>query len=214
MTDVVFFVFLQAFGYSFANDADVNAGDRTASKPTPFAPRTATLGEKMLSARMDATATRLSAGRGATRPASSRGMDIGKRTSRRMVTPSADRPMSPTVAAAARPATARVNVRGHGRMDSHSFGSRLTHDAVAHGGVVEGGAVEIENVPMADEAARMEAGVTRPTAKILRPTTEYNEQRKREAHDVNAAVFEFGGRTGASVTGTIRRQKSWEKVWQ
>ena len=193
----------------------MNAGDRTASKPTPFAPRTATLGEKMLSARMDATATRLSAGRGATRPASSRGIgywktDVTNTTGRAV----GDRPMSPTVAAAARPATARVNVRGHGRMDSHSFGSRLTHDAVAHGGVVEGGAVDIENVPMADEAALLEAGVTRPTAKILRPTTEYNEQRKREAHDVNAAVFEFGGRTGASVTGTIRRQKSWEKVWQ
>ena len=183
----------------------MNAGDRTASKPTPFAPRTATLGEKMLSARMDATATRLSAGRGATRPASSRGYWKTDVTTNGHTV--GNRPMSPTVAAAARPATARVNVRGHGRMDSHSFGSRLTHDAEAHGGVVEGGAVDIENVPMADEAARMEAGVTRPTAKILRPTTEYNEQRKREAHDVNAAVFEFGGRTGASVTGTIRRQK-------
>ena len=163
---------------------------------------------------MDATATRWSAGRGAARPASSRGIGYWKTDVTTNGHTVGNRPMSPTVAAAARPATARVNVRGHGRMDSHSFGSRLTHDAVAHGGVVEGGAVEIENVPMADEAARMDAGVTRPTAKILRPTTEYNEQRKREAHDVNAAVFEFGGRTGASVTGTIRRQKSWEKVWQ
>ena len=85
------------------------------------------------------------------------------------------------------------------------------------------GDVDIENVPLA--ASRNGGspdgdgppGTKPPTAKITRPKTEYEEKPgKRDPHDVNAAVFEFGGgkRTGANVTGTIRRQKSWEKVWQ
>ena len=74
--------------------------------------------------------------------------------------------------------------------------------------------MDIENVPLA--AGNGPSAGKRPSAKITRPRTEYEENPgKREAHDVNAAVFEFGGtRTGANVTGTIRRRKSWEKVWQ
>ena len=138
------------------------------------------------------------------------------------------RPMSPTVEHAARPATARVNVRGDGAQPGHVFGAAMnaftavhTHDAAAHGGRVARGDVDIENVPLARHVTEdLRRGRTSdrkpPTAKITRPKTEYEEKPgKRDPHDVNAAVFEFGGnRTGANVTGTIRRLKSWEKVWQ
>ena len=224
----------QAFGYSFASSTNAAAGDRTASAIAPFAPRTATLAEKMCGARMNATATRLNAGRGTTTKSSKNHSAHPPRGFWRTdVTRAEDpgfnvsaRPMSPTVERAARPATARVNVRGDGAQAAHVFGAKMhpgpahTHDAAAHGGRVARGDVDIENVPLAagdggPDGDGPSAG-KRPSAKITRPRTEYEENPgKREAHDVNAAVFEFGGtRTGANVTGTIRRQKSWEKVWQ
>lgn len=239
----------QAFGYSFASSTNAAAGDRTASVIAPFAPRTATLAEKMCGARMNATATRLNAGRGTTSSTTSSKNHSKNHSAhpprgywRADVTGAEDppfnvsaRPMSPTVEHAARPATARVNVRGDGAQPAHVFGAKMrsttgtafaavhTHDAAAHGGRVARGDVDIENVPLA--ASRNGGppdgdgppGTKPPTAKITRPKTEYEEKPgKRDPHDVNAAVFEFGGgkRTGANVTGTIRRQKSWEKVWQ
>ena len=226
----------QAFGYSFASSTNAAAGDRTASTIAPFAPRTATLAEKMCGARMNATATRLNAGRGTTTKSSKNHSAHPPRGFWRTdVTRAEDpgfnvsaRPMSPTVERAARPATARVNVRGDGAQAAHVFGAKMhpgparAHDAAAHGGCVARGDVDIENVPLAAGNGRGPDGGDgpsagkRPSAKITRPRTEYEENPgKREAHDVNAAVFEFGGtRTGANVTGTIRRRKSWEKVWQ
>lgn len=241
----------QAFGYSFSTSTHIAAGDRTAPSAAPFAPRTATLAEKMCGARMNATATRLSAGRGQTNLTSSdrsrrqhtrppRGFwrtdvtshdtteDLTRGNTDALYNVSA-RPMSPTVERAARPATARVNVRGDGAQPGHVFGAAMnaftavhTHDAAAHGGRVARGDVDIENVPLAGNNGGPTAGDQpptagkRPTAKITRPRTEYEEKPgRRDPHDVNAAVFEFGGnRTGANVTGTIRRLKSWEKVWQ
>ena len=232
----------QAFGYSFASSTNAAAGDRTASTVAPFAPRTATLAEKMCGARMNATATRLNAGRGTTtRSSKNHSAHPPRGFWRTDVTRAEDpgfnvsaRPMSPTVERAARPATARVNVRGDGARAAHVFGAKmhpgpmhpvpmhLVHDAAAHGGRVARGDVDIENVPLAAGDGRFDgdgpsgAGKA-PSAKITRPRTEYEENpvSKRDPHDVNAAVFEFGGtRTGASVTGTIRRLKSWEKVWQ
>lgn len=244
----------QAFGYSFSTSTHIAAGDRTAPSVAPFAPRTATLAEKMCGARMNATATRLSAGRGQTNLTSSdhsrqqrsrppRGFwrtDVTSRDTTEDLTRGngntdafnvSARPMSPTVERAARPATARVNVRGDGAQPGHVFGAKMnaftavhTHDAAAHGGRVARGDVDIENVPLAGNDGGPTAGGDhhrptagkRPTAKITRPRTEYEEKPgRRDPHDVNAAVFEFGGnRTGANVTGTIRRLKSWEKVWQ
>ena len=120
------------------------------------------------------------------------------------------RPMSPTVERAARPATARVNVRGDGAQPAHVFGAKMrstpgnaftavhTHDAAAHGGRVARGDVDIENVPLAGNGGptagdHQPTAGKRPTAKITRPRTEYEEKPgKRDPHDVNAAVFEFG----------------------
>ena len=122
----------QAFGYSFASSTNAAAGDRTASVIAPFAPRTATLAEKMCGARMNATATRLNAGRGTTTKSSKNHSAHPPRGFWRTdVTRAEDpgfnvsaRPMSPTVERAARPAPARVTVRGAGRpRPAHVFGA-------------------------------------------------------------------------------------------
>ena len=182
----------QAFGYSFSTSTHIAAGDRTAPSAAPFAPRTATLAEKMCGARMNATATRLSAGRGQTNLTSS------DRSRRRHTRPPCGfwrtdvtshdttedltrgngntdafnvsaRPMSPTVERAARPATARVNVRGAGAQPGHVFGAAMnaftavhTHDAAAHGGRVARGDVDIENVPLAGNGGPTAGTTDRP----------------------------------------------------
>ena len=204
----------QAFGYSFASSTNAAAGDRTASVIAPSAPRTATLAEKMCGARMNATATRLNAGRGTTTSSKNHSAHPPRGFWRTDVTRAEDpgfnvsaRPMSPTVERAARPATARVNVRGDGAQAAHVFGAKMhpgpahTHDAAAHGGCVARGDVDIENVPLAAGNGRGPGGGDgpsagkRPSAKITRPRTEYEENPgKRDAHESTRRCLNSVGR--------------------